>query len=270
MKTNHKSRKMAVGGAFYPSDAKEIEKMFSYYNDILDKHLKDSDILKIAPKAVIVPHAGYIYSAFTANIAFRVLKNSKPKRVVVIGPSHKVFIEGASISMFDSYETPFGNFAIDTKLTQELLDRFHLQFNPQAHKEHSTEVQMPFLKYYLPQVQVIEIVYGKIDPKELKNIIEFVLGDKDNAVVISSDLSHYYDIEKANMLDSICLEAITKLDTSLLHQGCEACGILGIEGILLYAKEKDLKPILLDYRTSADASGDKSAVVGYMSAAFKE
>ncbi len=269
MKTNHESRKMAVGGTFYPSDAKEIEKMFSYYNDILDKHLKDNDILKIAPKAIIVPHAGYVYSAFTANIAFRVLKNSKPKRVVVVGPSHRVFVEGASIALFDRYETPFGDLKIDSDLNKELQSRFDLKFDPQAHKEHSTEVQMPFLKYYLPQVEVVEIVYGRITPKELKNIIEFILDDKDSAVAISSDLSHYHDIEKANRLDSICLEAVSKLDTSLLHQGCEACGILGIEGIVLYAKDKNLKPILLDYRTSADASGDKGAVVGYASAAFK-
>ncbi len=269
MKTNHQSRKMSVSGAFYPSDAKEIEKMFSYYNEILDKHLKDNDILKIAPKAVIVPHAGYVYSAFTANIAFRVLKNSMPKRVVVIGPSHRVFVEGASIALFDRYETPFGDLAIDSDINKELQSRFGLEFNPQAHKEHSTEVQMPFLKYYLPQVKVVEIVYGKITPQELKNIIEFILDDKDSAVVISSDLSHYHDIEKANRLDGICLEAVSKLDISLLHQGCEACGILGIEGMMLYAKDKDLKPILLDYRTSADASGDKSAVVGYMSAAFE-
>ena len=270
MKIDKESRKMAVGGAFYPSDAKEIEKMFSYYNEILDEHLKDNDILKITPKAVIVPHAGYIYSAFTANVAFRVLKNSMPKRVVVIGPSHKVFIEGASVALFETYETPFGDLEIDTGLSKELQSRFDLVFNPRAHKEHSTEVQMPFLKYYMPEVQVVEIVYGRIDPKELENIISYVLDDKESAVVISSDLSHYYDIEKANRLDSICLEAVSKLDTSMLHQGCEACGILGIEGIMLYAKEKGLKPVLLDYRTSADASGDKSAVVGYMSAAFIE
>jgi len=263
-------RKMAVGGAFYPADANEIEKMFEYYNSILDEYLKEKSLLQIKPKAVIVPHAGYVYSAFTANVAFRVLKNSMPKRVVVIGPSHKVFIEGASVALFEAYETPFGNLEIDTHLSKELQSRFNLEFNPQAHHEHSTEVQMPFLKYYLPKVKVVEIVYGKIVPKELENIIDDILQDKDSAVVISSDLSHYYDIQKANRLDSICLEAVSKLDTNLLHKGCEACGILGIEGIMLYAKEKNLKPVLLDYRTSADASKDESAVVGYMSAAFIE
>lgn len=261
-------RKMAVGGAFYPADPNEIKKMYEYYNEILDKHLKDDDILKAHPKAVIVPHAGYIYSAFTANIAFRTLKNSNPKRVIVIGPSHKVYIEGASISLQDEFETPFGNLDIDNSLANELKDKFGLSFVPDAHKEHSTEVQMPFIKYYMPQTKVIEIVYGRISPGELEKIIEYVLQDEDNAVVISSDLSHYYDIKKANTIDSVCLEAVSKLDTSMLHQGCEACGILGIEAIMLYAKKSALKPILLDYKTSADASGDESAVVGYMSAAF--
>jgi AmmeMemoRadiSam system protein B len=262
------TRKMVVGGAFYPADPNEIKKMFLYYNEILDKHLKDEDILKAHPKAVIVPHAGYIYSAFTANIAFRVLKNSDPKRVIVIGPSHKVYLEGASISLQDEFETPFGNLEIDNSLANKLKEKFGLSFVPEAHKEHSTEVQMPFIKYYMPRSKVIEIVYGRISPGELEKIIEYILLDKDNAIVISSDLSHYYDIEKANTLDSVCLKAVSELNTALLHQGCEACGILGIEAIILYAKNYGLKPMILDYRTSADASGDKNAVVGYMSAAF--
>ena len=261
-------RKMAVGGTFYPADPNEIEKMFAYYNEILDKHLKNTDILKIIPKAIIVPHAGYVYSGFTANIAFRVLKNSMPKRVIVIGPSHKIYIRGASVDIYNDYETPLGNLNIDNDLSIKLKEKFGLSFIPEAHKEHSTEVQMPFIKNYLPNTKIVEIVYGEITPSLLENIIDYILQDKDNAVVISSDLSHYYNIEKANAIDEICLEAVSKLDINLLHQGCEACGIIGIEAMMLQAKEKGLKPILLDYRTSADASGDKSAVVGYMSAAF--
>ena len=261
-------RKMAVAGAFYPADPNEIKKMFEYYNEILDKHLKDKSILKIAPQAIIVPHAGYIYSAFTANVAFRALKNSNPKKIVVIGPSHKVYLEGASISLQDEFETPFGNLNIDNSLTSKIKEKFGLSFVPEAHKEHSTEVQMPFIKYYMPQAKVAEIVYGKISPYELEKVIAYVLQERDSAVIISSDLSHYYNLEKANAIDSVCIEAVSKLDTNLIKQGCEACGILGIEAIMLFAKENGLKSILLDYRTSADASGDKSAVVGYMSAGF--
>ena len=104
---------------------------------------------------------------------------------------------------------------------------------------------------------------------ETAEVIEYLLEDPETAVVISTDLSHYYDIKKANTLDSICLDAVKELSTEL-HQGCEACGKIGVEAMLISAKKKGLKSILLDYRTSADASGDESQVVGYMSAAFVE
>jgi AmmeMemoRadiSam system protein B len=117
---------------------------------------------------------------------------------------------------------------------------------------------------------VVELVYGDESPQKLSEVIEYLLLDPETAVVISTDLSHYYDIKKANTLDSICLDAVKTLNDSELHEGCEACGKIGVEAMLIAAKEKGLRSILLDYRTSADASGDKSQVVGYMSAAFVE
>ena len=127
---------------------------------------------------------------------------------------------------------------------------------------------MPFVKNYLGDVSVLELVYGQEDPAHLSRVINYLLEDDETVVVISTDLSHYYDIDKANRLDSICLDAVSKLSPQELHQGCEACGKIGVEAMLLVAKEKGYKPVLLDYRTSADASGDKSQVVGYMSTAF--
>ncbi len=262
------TRKTTVAGAFYPSDPIKIESMFEHYNDILDKNVKQKEILNMKPKAVIVPHAGYIYSAFTANIAYRVLANTNAKRVAVIGPSHKIFLSGSSVGEYDNYQTPFGNLKIDTVLVHELKENFGFSFIPEAHKEHSTEVQMPFLKRYMKDISVIEIVYGNEKPKKLAEAINYILKDDKSVVVISSDLSHYYDLQKANQLDGICLEAIQNLNTSELHQGCEACGQTGIEAIILSAIQNGLKPTLLDYRTSADVSGDKNEVVGYLSAAF--
>ncbi len=261
-------RKDAVAGQFYPAESQEIEKMFTHYNKIIDEALQDKSVLELKPHAIIVPHAGYVYSAFTANIAFRVLQNSHAKRVVVIGPSHRVYLDGVSVAKYDSYETPFGALKIDTVLADELIERFGLHFQPDAHAEHSTEVQMPFVKNYLGDVSVLELVYGQEDPVHLARVIDYLLEDDETVVVISTDLSHYYDINKANRLDSICLDAVSKLSPQELHQGCEACGKIGVEAMLIVAKEKGYKPILLDYRTSADASGDKSQVVGYMSAAF--
>jgi len=261
-------RKDAVAGQFYPANKEEIEKMFHHYNDIINQNIKDEAVLNLKPRAIIVPHAGYIYSAFTANIAFRLLKNSHAKRVVVIGPSHRVYLKGTSVSKFDSYETPMGSLTIDTKLADTLIEKFGLHFQADAHSEHSTEVQMPFIKTYLENCSVLELVYGEEDAHNLAKVIEFLLQDENTVVVISTDLSHYYNIDKAKELDNICMEAVAKLNVNELHQGCEACGKIGVEALLLASKQLHLKPTILDYRTSADASGDRTKVVGYMSAVF--
>jgi len=263
-------RKTAVAGQFYPAKAEEIRQLFQHYNKSLEAHLKEHTLLSLKPRAVIVPHAGYVYSAFTANIAMRLLANGTPDCVVVIGPSHRVFLKGTSLCEYECYETPLGTLKADQKVISALQERFALSCLPEAHKEHSTEVQMPFIKYYLPEASVVELVYGEESPTRLSEIIDFLLEKPECAVVISTDLSHYYAIDKANRLDSICLDAVQKRSPQVLHQGCEACGKIGVEAMLLSAKKRGLKPILLDYRTSADASGDTTQVVGYMSAGFTE
>ena len=262
------TRKDAVAGQFYPANKEEIEKMLHHYNDIVDEAIKDKTLLQLKPRAIIVPHAGYVYSAFTANIAFRLLHNTTAKRVIVIGPSHRVYIKGISVAAFDEYETPLGSLKIDKALSNELMEKFGLHFQEDAHAEHSTEVQMPFIKEYMQDPSVVELVYGEEDPHHLAKVIEYLLKDEENVVVISTDLSHYYSLEEAKKRDSICLEAIATLTTQELHQGCEACGIIGVEALLIAAKQLQLKPTVLDYRTSADASGDASRVVGYASAIF--
>ncbi len=265
------TRESAVSGQFYPSDGDDIISMITAYNEKLDAHLKNNpSLLQLNPRAVIVPHAGYVYSGFTANIALRLLGNSDIKRIVVIGPSHRVYLKGTSISEYDDYATPLGTLSMDRELIHSLKQKFSLPFMPEAHHEHSTEVQIPFIKAYKPDVSVVELVYGDENPDKLAEIIGYLLDEPSTAVVISTDLSHYYDMEKANRLDSICLDAVKTLNVSQLHKGCEACGKIGVEAMLLSARHSGLKPILLDYRTSADASGDTSQVVGYMSAAFVE
>ena len=262
-------RKDAVAGQFYPASAGEVEEMIVHYNSLLDTHADMEALSALKTRAVIVPHAGYIYSGFTANVALRILGAQKLERVVVIGPSHRVYLEGVSVADYDRYETPFGALEVDRALVEKLERDFGLHFYPEAHAEHSTEVQMPFIKYYMPKVKVVELVYGKADPAALSKTIDALLDDPTTGVVISTDLSHYYDIDKAKRLDSVCLDAIARLDPAELHQGCEACGKIGVEAMLLSAKAHGLKPHILDYRTSADASGDKSQVVGYTSVVFE-
>lgn len=262
-------RTMSVAGSFYPENANEIHKMIDHYSTILQSNsetLKRFDTL--IGNAVIVPHAGWIYSGFTANIAFKILAKSNPKTVVVIGPSHRVGFEGVSVADNHYYETPLGDLKIDQNLVNDLKHRFLLPYFPQAHHEHSTEVQMPFIKYYLPDSLVVELVYAYAKPSLVEPIITYALTLEDTAIVISTDLSHFYSLEDAQRLDTICLEAVRDENTLTLDQGCEACGMIGVKAMLNVAKQKDLKSTILDYRTSADASGDTSRVVGYMSALF--
>lgn len=258
-------RAMSVAGSFYPASSSELERYFNHFTSIYDENF---NIPKIHTKAVIVPHAGYVYSGYTANIAFRLLAQSGIHKFVVIGPSHRVAFEGVSLCDFTSYDTPFGEVASDEGFIQKLQQHFKLQSLPAAHAEHSTEVQFPFLNYYIKDLKLVELVYGKANPDEISEIIDFILAQEEWGVVISTDLSHFYKLHEANILDNICLQAIEELDVSKLHSGCEACGNFGVEGMLKSAQKNGLNPSLLDYRTSADASGDENRVVGYVSAAF--
>lgn len=265
-----KKRTMSVAGSFYPAQESEINAMIDHYNAILQSHPDMMDRFNaLQGCAVIVPHAGWIYSGFTANIALRILSQNHPATVVVIGPSHRIGFEGISIAKADLYQTPIGDLTIDTTLVDDLQERFDIPCFPDAHHEHSTEVQMPFIKHYMGDVKVVELVYAYADPSLISPIIDYVLGLNDTAVVISTDLSHYYSLEQAKQLDSICLEAIRTENTAVLHQGCEACGVIGVEAMLNTAKKRGMEAVLLDYRTSADASGESSRVVGYASALFK-
>jgi AmmeMemoRadiSam system protein B len=161
--------------------------------------------------------------------------------------------------------------AIDRTYSEALAREFGLIHVPEAHqKEHSTETQIPFIRHYEPKAKVLELIYGKIDYTALVPIIEKILADPENAVVISSDLSHFYTLEQAKQLDSVCLAGVAEEDIALLDKGCEACGILGIKAMIAVAKKHGWKTRLLDYRTSADASGDTQRVVGYMSAIITE
>ena len=142
---------------------------------------------------------------------------------------------------------------------------FNIQNLEYVHQEHSTEVQMPFIKHYINK-PVVEIIYSNENPLKIKEIINFAL-EKDSLVVISTDLSHYYDLKMANKLDSFCLAAVEELNLEYI-KNCEACGKIGVEGMILSAKEKNLTPFIVDYRTSADVNQDTNQVVGYMSAIF--
>ena len=260
-------REMSVNGSFYPARAQEIERYFEHFINVYDE---DNVLPKTSTcKAVIVPHAGYVYSGYTANIAYKILQQSKAKDFLIIGPSHRVAFDGISLCEYDSYNTPFGVIKRADSLYDDLVNNFPATCRADAHYEHSTEVQFPFIKHYLSDVNIVELVYSHTDVDKLSEIIDYVLKQKDYGVIISTDLSHFYNLEEANKLDNICLDAVEYLDVDKLNSGCEACGKTGVEAMIKSAKKLGLNSKILDYRTSADASDDTSKVVGYMSAYFE-
>lgn len=259
-------RRAVVSGSFYPNDKKEIKKYIEHFNNSLKVNNID-----MTPRAIISPHAGYVYSGFTANIAFNLSSTQNFKRVIIIGPSHKVYLEGASIALYDEYETPLGNIKIDKKYSEELKNRYDfLDFLEDAHYEHSTETQAPFIKNYFDGLEMIEIVYGKLDFKQLSCLIDELLEDKSNFIVISTDLSHFYTLDEAKKLDKICLDAIENKDLELFDKGCEACGITGVKAIINSANKNNLRTSVLYYCTSFDRTKDDSRVVGYTSVLIGE
>ena len=254
-------RKSVVSGSFYPDKKEELLKYINQFNSFKTNNETFEDI-----KAIIVPHAGYIYSGFTANLAYKLASKKEIKRVIVIGPSHRVYLKGASVAIYDEYETPLGNLKIDKEFSQNLIDKYDfLDFNVECEFEHSTETQAPFIKHYFENVQLVEIIYGEINYEDLSKVIDEVLSHSDNFVVISTDLSHFYTLEEAQKLDNICLEAIDKKDLKMFDY-CEACGKVGVKAIIDCAIKNDFDTKVLNYCTSADVTKDKSRVVGYTTA----
>ncbi len=258
------SRDLAVSGQFYPNTKEELDRYLDHFNKILkENHINITP--KEDLKAIIVPHAGYIYSGFTANMAYKHIP-SHIKNIIVIGPSHKFAFEGASVSLYDTYPTPYGELPINKTLGEDIVSRYDfLTFDEKVHCEHSTEVQFPFIKKYLKDVKVLEIVYSRADFNDISILIDELLKEKDNMIVISTDLSHFYDLDTANNLDNICLNSILHKDLKIDAKGCQACGMTGVKAIVKTAIGQNLNIQLLDYRTSADITNDRQSVVGYSS-----
>ena len=254
-------------GLFYPKSCTETEQWFSMFNQKAKQ--REQKELTLTPRALIVPHAGYVYSGYSANLAYTLAQKSSAKRVIIIGPSHRLYFEGLSAAQYEAFLTPCGLLRNDEQYLNKLGKKFSLSFVEKAHtKEHSTEVQLPFINHYIPEKKVIEIIYGKSAKRQLQALMVELLKDSDNLLVVSSDLSHYHSRKEAHKKDFICLDAVENRDSTLLKSGCEACGYDGIEALIEATKIVGLKSQLLDYRTSADVTGDNKSVVGYMSAVF--
>ena len=261
-------REPAVSNMFYPGNPEELKSMLEYF-------LNNAPLYPYKPEAVASPHAGYVYSGPTAAVSYKQFLNLENKHydILLIGPSHYVPFEGISFGYYDYWETPLGEVKVNKKRIEEFVstygNKLPITLNTIPHqKEHSLEVQVPFLQMVLKDFSIIPVVYGQVDFRLVEEVIDFFKDDRnDTVVVISTDLSHYYPDNIAREIDANCHLAVEKLDLSYLRK-CEACGEIGLAAIIDYARRKGWKSKVLDYKTSGDTSGDRSAVVGYASYIF--
>lgn len=253
-----KIRYPAVAGTFYPADPDQLLNMVDAY---LNDAKKDAKV----PKAIIVPHAGYIYSGPVAASAYaRLLQNrSQITRVILLGPSHRIGFNGLAVSSADTFITPLGAIPLDTEAIKQLAKLDFVQYLDQAHElEHSLEVHLPFLQQTLDQFTLIPVVAGDAPAEQVSELLEQLWGGPETLVVISSDLSHYHDYATAQKLDRETSDKIEQMRYEQLDYH-SACGRVPIRGLLALAKKKSLKVKTIDLRNSGDTAGDKDRVVGY-------
>jgi AmmeMemoRadiSam system protein B/AmmeMemoRadiSam system protein A len=259
------TRPAAVAGLFYPDNPIELKRTVA---DLL-AHAKAGDSLQ-APKALIVPHAGYIYSGPVAASAYAGLRpqRGRIRRVVLLGPTHRVYLRGLALPEADRFATPLGEVQLDRAGMQLLSALPQVSMNAAAHQmEHSLEVQLPFLQQVLGDFQLLPLAVGEATASEVAEVLEKVWGGDETLIVISSDLSHFLPDALARQVDGGTVDAILALNSHLNHE--QACGATPINGLMLAAQAHGLHPIVLDVRNSSDTAGDPERVVGYAAFAFQ-
>ncbi|MFC1710002.1 AmmeMemoRadiSam system protein B [Candidatus Omnitrophota bacterium] len=264
-----------VSGQFYPGDKDSLS---SQIDGFFEKVKGRSDLADKEVSAIIAPHAGYIYSGQVAAHAFKVLEGRDYDVVFVLAPSHQYAFSGLSVYEEGLFRTPLGDIEIDAGLAQSLiLANPIIDFIPQAFaKEHSLEVELPFLQKTIDSLKIVPIVVGHIDYSDTVEVAKSIIEASQNKrvlVVASTDLSHYHAYDEALDLDSKVISFVEDLDALGLWQAnikreCEMCGLYPTLILLNYAKELGLKPKVLNYANSGDVTGDKSGVVGYLSVVF--
>ncbi|HZF24731.1 MAG TPA: AmmeMemoRadiSam system protein B, partial [Steroidobacteraceae bacterium] len=217
-----------------------------------------------ALKALIVPHAGYIYSGMVAAAAFRLLRaeRSRVRRVVLIGPSHRIPFRGLAVPTMRAFATPLGELPIEHEGRNVLLGLKQIRATDIPHaEEHSLEVELPFLQCLLASFELLPIAVGDASAIEVAETLEAVWGGPETLIVVSTDLSHYHDYETARILDRATNEAVLAFTERL--GGEQACGCIGLNGFLRAARTRGLRIELKDLRNSGDTAGDRARVVGY-------
>lgn len=263
--TNASVRPPAVAGLFYPEDPVELrESVMSYLDDA------PAPLVPKRPSSFIVPHAGYIYSGSTAAVAYRALGSDQPpRRIVLIGPSHRVYVKGVAVPKAEAFATPLGTIQIDRELKRELHSLEDVIESDEPHRfEHSLEVQLPFLQVLFDELTLLPLVAGEASPSAVASILERTVQEEDTVILASSDLSHYLSYAQAQQVDALTNRAILNREPTL--NGNQACGAVPINGLLHLARHHGLTVQELARCNSGDTAGDRNRVVGYGAYALYE
>jgi AmmeMemoRadiSam system protein B len=253
----HSVREAAVAGQFYPVDAGQL-------GDTVDGLLRAAATDAPCPKALVAPHAGYIYSGPVAARAYARLTGSADTitRVVLLGPSHRVGFAGIATSGADYYATPLGQVPLDMAVTRAISQLPQVCQLDEAHaEEHSLEVHLPFLQRCLPDFSLVPLVVGQADPEAVADVLEHLWGGPETLIVISSDLSHFLSYREAQQKDAETTRLIEARSATL--SGDQACGCRPLNGLLTVLRRRGLDISTLAVNNSGDTAGNKSRVVGY-------
>jgi AmmeMemoRadiSam system protein B len=255
-------RQPAVAGLFYPVEPKQLA------HDV-QQLLAEARPFDLIPKALIVPHAGYVYSGAIAATAYATIRTIAPRIrcVVLLGPTHRVAVHGLALPGVDAFDTPLGRVMLDAAGARAIAHLPQVSVSAQAHSlEHSLEVQLPFLQSILTDFTLLPLAVGMATAAEVAEVLETVWGGEETLIVISSDLSHYLPYAAAQRVDNETAQSILKLRQPIAHD--HACGGTPISGLIVAAQKHHLAPHLLDLRNSGDTAGSHAQVVGYAAFAF--
>ena len=250
-------REPAVAGMFYPADRQSLVAE-------IDQQLADNPCSGGRPKALVVPHAGYIYSGGVAARAYNLLRPHADsiRRVILLGPSHRVAFQGLALPDCEYFRTPLGDVPIDLDSLALVDDMPQVKVLAEAHEqEHSLEVQVPFLQRVLTQFSLLPLVVGPCHSRDVAEVLQRLWGGAETLVLISTDLSHFHDYEEAQHLDRSTSDLICKLQEPLM--GEQACGCYPLNGLLYELKQRQLGIELLELKNSGDSAGSHQRVVGY-------
>lgn len=251
-------RPPAAAGSFYPADERALRAKVVGYLYAARANVS-------APKAIIAPHAGYVYSGPVAASAYARLEESRitVNRVILLGPAHFVPFDGLAVSSARAFLTPLGAVPLDRHALETVMKMPHVCFLDEAHdREHSLEVQLPFLQETLNDFSIVPLLVGEATSREIGEVLDALWGGDETLVVISSDLSHYHDYHTAHELDRITAKAIEELRSEDITEA-HACGCGPIRGLLTVARRHNLHVKAVDLRSSGDTVGSRDRVVGY-------